>query len=74
MIALEDKPEAYLIPTLIELHGKRHSVPPEAVDMIHGTVAWHPDYLIDDHGCGVTDKNGETHYPIPLYRAKVPNE
>lgn len=69
MIALEDKPEAYLVPTLIDLRGKRHSVPLEAVDLVQGTVAWRPEYLVDGQGHGVTDKNGITHYPIPLYRA-----
>jgi hypothetical protein len=60
---------AYLVPKLIDLKtAKRHNVPAHAVDAIHGTIAWTPEILIDGAGFGVMDKDGVTHYPIPLYK------
>ena len=81
MVALEDKPEAYLVPTLLDFKGALKvgfsradgctMTDDELKDMIGGTVVWHAEIFSD--GDGVTDKHGVTHYPVPLYRAKVPN-
>lgn len=65
------KPEAYLVPELIDLYGTRHNVPPDMVDSLHGSVAWHPKYLFDDTYAGVEDKDGVTHYPKALYTSEA---
>lgn len=72
-LEVDDRPVAYLVPTLIDLHGAQHSMPPSVAATVHGTVCWKPQFLIDGHIAAVTDKNGVEHYPVPLYRAKVPN-
>ena len=73
MITLEERPTAYLVPTLIDLDGAQHSMPPAVAEMVHGTVCWRPLFLIDGRCTAVIDKNGVHHYPVPLYRATVTN-
>ncbi len=66
----DGKPLAYYTPHLVTFKGvTRTSCPEHLQPELEGTVAWGPTLLGD--GDTVTDKNGVTHKPIPLFPANA---